>query len=98
MGLPANRMMSALGLIDVRLDSAASLAFQLATAFGHAKDSKQMLKDILIDGPHGLPYFYENIVCCILDDLEHNEYDTILDEISACCTGLARKATSYVKV
>ncbi|KAJ6553848.1 hypothetical protein B0H10DRAFT_2241817 [Mycena sp. CBHHK59/15] len=97
MGLPNNRMLEALKRIDVHRDSAASLAFGLATVFGHVKESKQMSKDVLIDGPHGLPYFYEHIVCCVLDELEHLEYDTILNDVSLCCAGLARKSTSFVK-
>lgn len=91
-------MLSKLRLINIHRDSAASLSFQLSTAFGHVKDSKQMLKDVLIGGAHGLPYFYEHIVCCVLDELEHVEYDAILNNINACCTALARKVVSYLKV
>jgi hypothetical protein len=98
MGLPNNRMFEALKRIDVHRDSAASLAFGLATAFGHAKESKQMSKDILIGGPRGLPYFHQHIVFCVLDELEHLECDTILNDISLCCAGLARKSTCFVKV
>lgn len=91
-------MMAALKAIDIHRPLAASVVFQLAAAFGHAKDSKQMSRDVLINGPNGLPYFYDHVVCKVLDQLEHPEYDAVLEAIVLCCTALMRKALSYVKV
>ncbi|KAJ7302744.1 hypothetical protein DFH08DRAFT_988799 [Mycena albidolilacea] len=96
-GLRDNRMLAALKLLNVHQDSAETFTSKLTIAFGHAKDSKLMTKDVLIDGPHGLPHFYEQIVCYILDELEHPKYDDILSSAAASCTGLARKLTSHIK-
>ncbi|KAJ7662545.1 hypothetical protein DFH06DRAFT_355018 [Mycena polygramma] len=97
LGLPNNRMLAAVELISLHPGSATFFTSDLTYAFGHARDSKLMLKDVLIGGPYGLPYFYESIVSRILDELEHAEYDCILSDASACCTALAQKATSYIK-
>ncbi|KAJ7459643.1 hypothetical protein B0H11DRAFT_2242461 [Mycena galericulata] len=96
-GLADNRMLAELKGINVHSDSASAIFFQLKAAFGDAKDAREMFKDILIGGPHGLPFFYENVVVRILDDIEHAEHDTILADIRDSCTGLARKILNYLK-
>ncbi|KAJ7761443.1 hypothetical protein B0H16DRAFT_1811285 [Mycena metata] len=92
-----HRMLAELKVINVRQDTRASLQFNLNDAFGDIKDSRNMLKDVLVGGPFGLQYFYEHVVSPILDSVEHEEYSGILEDVSVLCAAIVRKGMSRVK-
>ncbi|KAJ6494501.1 hypothetical protein C8R45DRAFT_1135352 [Mycena sanguinolenta] len=92
-----SRMISAVKLIDLELDSPFSITTSLATAFGDAVEPKKILIDVVTQGEFGLKYFYLHVVAPFLDDVEREDWDEIYIILIKSCFALSRKVSNYLK-
>jgi hypothetical protein len=78
----------------------AHLTFALGRAFGSSVDQKNMDISLLRSGNHGLPRFYDSIVCWVLDEEDTSTplYADHISVLKACCEALAAKMRNFSKV